>query len=107
MHGQHGFVGFVGCRPVAAPSAGQWRRRLHTRRLLTPPADVTAMHCSGLGTTQPPSSLPNILETIRSEHPGKYAATSHAGSCPGMRQLCQVRLGLSLRKKKNKQTNKQ
>lgn len=42
MHGQHGFVGFVGCRPVAAPSAGQWRRRLHTRRLLTTPADVTA-----------------------------------------------------------------
>ena len=24
---------------------------------------------------------------------GKHAATSHAGSCPGMRQLCQVRLG--------------
>ena len=24
---------------------------------------------------------------------GKHAATSHEGSCPGMRQLCQVRLG--------------
>ena len=38
---------------------------------------------------RPASLVPTRVLVSR----GNYAATSHEGSCPGMRQLCQVRLG--------------
>ena len=87
MHGQHGFVGFVGCRPVAAPSAGQWRRRLHTRRLLTPPADVTAMHCSDLEPRNHPPACQTFWRRFEANTPGNtpqphtQAAARGCGSC--------------------------
>ena len=46
---------------------------------------------------RPASLVPTRVLVSR----GKHAATSHEGSCPGMRQLCQVRLGTFSSVKKN------